>query len=1033
MKMKKFLLVLLAFSLAFSIASCGGAKRCDSCVDDDGDGVCDVCKKAMPEDEIADVPLFEDGEPTFHIVLEQGAAGEVRQAVNNTLKADVKDAYDVSITSFTEGSDNDTPLDVEILVGNVTSRGEKYSFDGHTLGKKGYVIKIVGSKIIINGGSAESLVHAIEEFTEFLVDRDDYYEVTMTKEDVVLEIQDDYKIDSLKVNGTDMKGYTFAVDLTREYYEEAAISLQDTIYDKTGYWFNIVDIENATEKSIVMKHAPGVTGNESFKVYANGTQLVIECAFDNMLEDTAFQFATQHITTARGDVDFKGTVFAQDISVVYYDDFGAKGDGRTDDFLAIYNAHVFANESGQTVKASRKPKGKVYYIYDTRLSEYNDSSVVSIPIKTNTDWQNVKFVIDDLKIPVFTVSQTDPTRNDPNYNEKSHTMHLNMGRKPIFEVLPDDEHKNIVFSDRAVIDKIVADGLNPDTTKIDLKIDGWDGELMLVPYNAQHGVFRRRGAYGSLQSIGAAMHELIVIDKDGNVSPETPIMFEYTNIDYIQVYKLDPSSAITVGNADVETISSRIQNKRFDTVTGKNLFSTAYINRSMTVSRSYTVVENVRHDVTGGYTLKERANGYESCNYTGFFTAVNANHVTFRNCEMHGKQKYDGHSSYDFGANLVNKIVLENCIQPNFWITVDPHEGIMVEHRDYVEGAYTSMSTVQVYNDQGKLVDVGMCWGIGGTNYCKNMEYIGSQLSRFDAHSGLYNGKIINSNINYMALTGYGDMIVEGSTWYQADTSTAMLALRSDYGYQWDGDIVVKDTKAYIFDVTPTTPTLKIVGHGYTNFYYGYPTVFPNITVDNLDVYSTKNQAPVAAGYEIHLFPFKEGAKKMHLLGDSGSKAVFACYDGDKDGYIDEPLFDFNFDGRIDDADKVDFDEDGKIGNTSILYATYKDLDIKEQNKGITHPTCTKNLNTIKPPEYIKIINNDGVDGSGGYVFNIVNSAVDNISDGGWYRDKDAPDTMGGFFGGTTFIYGTGKDDYFVGSDHIGQTKTTTFKFRGYY
>ena len=663
------------------------------------------------------------------------------------------------------------------------------------------------------------------------------------------------------------------------------------------------------------------------------------------------------------------------------------------------------------------------------MSEYDDSSVVSIPIKTNTDWQNVKFVIDDLKIPVFTVSQTDPTRNDPNYNEKSHTMHLNMGRKPIFEVLPDDEHKNIVFSDRSVIDKIVADGLNPDTTKIDLKIDGWDGELMLVPYNSQHGVFRRRGSYGSLQSIGAAMHELIVIDKDGNVSPETPIMFEYTNINYIQVYKLDPSSAITVGNADVETISSRIQNKRFDTVTEKNLFSTSYINRSMTVSRSYTVIENVRHDVTGGYTLKERANGYESCNYTGFFSAINANHVTFRNCEMHGKQKYDGHSSYDFGANLVNKIVLENCIQPNFWITVDPHEGIMVEHKDYVDGAYTSMSTVEVYNDQGVLTPVGMCWGIGGTNYCKNMEYIGSQLSRFDAHSGLYNGKIINSNINYMALTGYGDLIVEGSTWYQADTSTAMLALRSDYGYQWDGDIVIKDTKAYIFDVTSAKPTLKIVGHGYTNFYYGYPTVFPNVTVDNLDVYSTKNQAPVDAGYQIHLFPFKSGAKKMHLIGDSGQNAVFACYDGDKDGYIDEPLFDFNFDGKIDDADKVDFDGDGKVGNTSILYAEYSQLDIKVQNQGITHPTCKKNLNTIKPPEYIKIINNDGVDGAGGYVYNVVNTADQKISDGGWYRDADTPDTYGGFFGGTKFIYGTGENDYFSGSNHPAQNKTSTFKF----
>ena len=47
-----------------------------------------------------------------------------------------------------------------------------------------------------------------------------------------------------------------------------------------------------------------------------------------------------------------------------------------------------------------------------------------------------------------------------------------------------------------------------------------------------------------------------------------------------------------------------------------------------------------------------------------------------------------------------------------------------------------------------------MCWGIGGTNYCKNMEYIGSTLSRLDAHAGLYNGRIIDSTVNYISLTG---------------------------------------------------------------------------------------------------------------------------------------------------------------------------------------------------------------------------------------------------------------------------------------
>lgn len=1028
-KIKNVVLLIIALALVLAIASCGAPEKCNPCVDSDGDGFCDVCKKEIPE-EVADVPLFEDGEPTFQIVLAKNAGSPVRQAINSKLKAPVKDAYEVSIDSFTEGSENDEEIDVEILVGNVTSRGDEYFFDGRTLGKEGYVIKIVGSKIILNAGSDETLAALIENFAEFLVDRDDYYDVVMTKEDTVLEIQDDYNIDSLKVNGTDMKGYTIATDLTKKYYKNAALELQDIVYEKTGYWFEIADIEKATDKSIIMKHVDGITGDGSFKISAMGKQLLIECAFDNYLEKSTVQFAMQKIAVARGDVDFRNTVYTQDISVVYYDDFGAVGDGRTDDFLAIYNAHVFANECGQTVKASRNPEGKVYYIYDTRLNKESNRSVASIPIMTNTDWQGTKFVIDDLKIPTFTLNTVAVGEENLTDEDKAeHDKHYRMGKAHIFTVIPEKEHEVFKFSNKTVLDKIVADGLRPGTKHVDLKIEGWDGDLMIVPYNSQHGVFRRLGAYGSLQSKGADMHELIVIDEDGNVSEETPIMFEYTNIDYILVYKLDPSTAITVGNATIETLEARVQNKRFDK-DGNNLFSTGYVCRGISVTRSYTVVENVKHEVVYGYTLKERASGLESSNYTGMFRAANANCVTFRNCEMHGRQKYDGHSSYDFGAGCVNKIVLENCIQTNFWIKVDPYEGIMQDLVDYEPGAYTSMSTVQVYDNDGVLKDVGMCWGIGGTNYCKNMEYISSQLSRFDAHQGLYNGKVIDSKVNYLALTGYGDMIIEGTTWYQPAATNTMLSLRGDYGYLWNGTISVKDTKAYVFDINEKVSSFNIVGHNFTNFYFGYPTSFPSVSIDNLDVYSLKNQAPVDPGFTIKLVAIKSDATKMHLLGNCGKKAIFTYVDKNGDGYIDEPLFDNNYDGIIDDKDRAaDLDGFNGPGETNLSYEKHHNPDIKVLNKGIPHPNCMRNLNPVKPPEFIKIVNNDGVDGTGGYVYQIINTGGQNISDGGWYRDKSVPDTMGGFFGGTKFIYGEGENEYFIGSNHPSQTETKTFEF----
>ena len=74
------------------------------------------------------------------------------------------------------------------------------------------------------------------------------------------------------------------------------------------------------------------------------------------------------------------------------------------------------------------------------------------------------------------------------------------------------------------------------------------------------------------------------------------------------------------------------------------------------------------------------------------------------------------------------------------------------------ENVYVGMGMVSVNG-----VERHLCWGLGGTNYCKNMEYINSTVTRFDAHAGLYNGKIINCNVSGVMITGYGDLIIEDS------------------------------------------------------------------------------------------------------------------------------------------------------------------------------------------------------------------------------------------------------------------------------
>ncbi len=1008
--MKKLLsflfLIVLTLITAILITACGGdAKRCAACADADNNGVCDVCGNDVEAKEALSVPLFEDGVPTFNIILSEKLTDEAKAAVSKSIISMLENEHGVEVFTFMEGSENDDQIAVEVLVGSVASRGEKYLIDEHSLGKKGYAVKIVGTKVLINGGSDEALIDAINRFAEDILSTDDITNLKMTADMQIIEAQDNYRITALKVNGNDMRGYTIATDRANDYYETAALELQDKIYEKTGYWLHIVDLAEATDKSIVIKHADGVVGEESFKVSAKGSGLLIECGFDNLLEKATLQFLTSKIVSAKGEVDFKNTVYTQDISVVYYDDFGAKGDGRTDDFFAIREAHMFANECGQTVKASRNPKGKVYYIFDTREAVDGSVMIRHIPIRTNTDWQGVKFIIDDREIGSFS--------GGPNRE---------LGTEYIFKVQADRDKTKYRITDKAILDEILAEGINPSTTHINLKVEGWDGPMLIIPTDSEHLIFRRKGTnYNS----GEEMQEVIIIDKDGKVSDETPIMFEYTRLNFIDVYKFDPTGGVTVKNAIIETLDSNLPHP----VTQSGGYAGSYKKRGIEVSRSYSTLENIEHIITGGFNLIERAEGLMGANTLGLFKAAYATNVTFKNCIIPGRLAYGNGSSYNLGGNYVNKFVLDGCVQSNFWVQANLETGEIIGSSEYSDGAYPSLSSVKI---NGKKIR--MFWGISGTNFCKNMEFINSKLSRFDAHEGLYNGKIIGSEFNSTSITGKGEMIIEDSTWYQYEPDIPLLYLRRDYGYYWDGDISVKDTEAYLYDTTTVSPIFYVIHHEYHNWYFGYPTAIPNVTLDNLDVYGIENQALVTSGYEIYLLDLKAFSPKMHL--ENSSKKLFLAYeDSDGDGFIDEPIFDANRDGKVDKSDLIDLDGDGKVGNTSLSYTDRSGWILEEQSPGydatlgVTHPSCVSNVNLTKPPSYIKIVNNDGADGAGGYTYIVPDTSGKGISDGGWNRAPGAPDTLGGFFGNTKFIYEDGAEDFFHGTNYVFQNTTKTFRF----
>ena len=634
---------------------------------------------------------------------------------------------------------------------------------------------------------------------------------------------------------------------------------------------------------------------------------------------------------------------------VTYEEFGAKGDGVTDDFFAIKAAHEYANENGLPVKAS---DSATYYIHETRV----DGEPTSVIIKTDTNWGEANFIIDDTDISLF--------KSAPSYPlYKAH----------VFRVLSDYDSERI--TDEETLARVLPD-LKRGTSKLDLK---FDYPVMIIPYNSKHTVYRRKG-YGAFG--GALMHECIVLDTEGNIDADTPIMFDYNAVDYIDVYRLD-IKPITIEGGTFTTRASRVNNV-YVKEDGTRANSTGYIMRGLHVCRSFTTVKNVKHYVVGELEISEQIkNGEIVCvgyGYHGFYAASKANEITFEGCVMTGRRCYrnisGGHlGTYDLTGNEVNKIIFKNCTQSNFWIKFDENYNIFPA-KEGEPGATTNLTWLEI---QGITIKVH--WGVGGTNFCKNMEYLGCTLSRFDAHNGLYNGKIIDSTVNYMAITGNGSFIVENTRWFsegEGYNSNSLVHLRADYGSTWEGEIKMKNVEAYYFTNCPA----HIFMHSYGNWYYGYIAHYPSISIDGLKVFDIETRKPVPAGYKVLISGSSiEREPAMHLPKTVNVHPVFPCVDNDGDGIID--------------GTNVPYDKDNII------------------RSGVVNEESYENLNPIAPPKYFKLYGNNNASEDGKIRVQVYDTA----------NYKDVPD--GGFFGKTEFV--TDGASY-IGTDYCG-VETETFDF----
>jgi hypothetical protein len=355
---------------------------------------------------------------------------------------------------------------------------------------------------------------------------------------------------------------------------------------------------------------------------------------------------------------------------------------------AIAATHAYANQHGLGVKAD---KGASYYIGGKERTAV---------IQTDTDFGTADFIIDDTRVQ----------------NRNTH----------IFLV----DSKLQAFKPEGI------SSLKRNQEKIDMALPG---SCLITVTNSK---VKRYIRYGPNQNDGSPQTDIFIVDRNGHVDMDAPIIWDFEQITDITALPID-EDRLTITGGQFTTIANRAESRY------------TYYSRGIAIRRSNVLVEGLEHHVTG--------EGDQGAPYGGFINIRDCYNVTVRNTILTGHKTYRtigsagvpvSMGSYDISIGRAIKVAFVNCKQTND-----------INDRNY--------------------------WGIMGSNYCKNLLYDSCTFSRFDAHMGVANASIRNSTLGHMGINaiGSGTFTVENTT----IRGRTLINLRSDYGSTWQGEIFIRD------------------------------------------------------------------------------------------------------------------------------------------------------------------------------------------------------------------------------------------------
>lgn len=192
--------------------------------------------------------------------------------------------------------------------------------------------------------------------------------------------------------------------------------------------------------------------------------------------------------------------------LVRYSDFGAKGDGKTDDMEAIAATHEFANQHRLAVKA------------DDKATYYIGGKEETAIIQTDTDFGTVSFIIDDTDVE---------NRN-----------------APIFLVSSSLEAFNLAG----------ISSLKRNQEKIDVALPA---PSLITVTNSKVKQYIR---FGPNQNNGASQTDIFLVDEYGNVDGNAPIIWDFDEITDVKALPIDQDT-LTIKGGIFTTVANQEDSK----------------------------------------------------------------------------------------------------------------------------------------------------------------------------------------------------------------------------------------------------------------------------------------------------------------------------------------------------------------------------------------------------------------------------------------------------------------------------------------